>query len=155
MANKLSDALEALSVKTKSVANKIAAANAETKEKLDARIAESKAEAEAKKEHFIVKAESVKADVEDKNNSVKESINQKIVHLKADVTAKKEAVKSKVQEKKHEFNMDAAEVDYHDACTYAESCIEWAIIALAEVETAVLEAFAAKLKLVDLKNKTV
>ena len=64
MAKKLTDALAALSVKTKSVENKIATARAEAKEKLEVRIAESKSELAAKKEAFIANAESVKANAE-------------------------------------------------------------------------------------------
>ena len=152
MANKLTDALAALSVKTKSVENKIAAARAETKEKLDARITESKAELAEKKENFISKAETATVVAAEKNNSFKQAINQKVEHLKAEAAAKKETVKNKVEEKKQEFDVHVAENKYHDACTYADNCVEWAIVALAEVETATLEAFAAKLKLDDLKK---
>jgi LPS O-antigen subunit length determinant protein (WzzB/FepE family) len=152
MAKKLSDALAELSVKTKSVEDKITAARTEAKEKLDARIDASKAELEAKKAHFISQAKAVKEKAEAKNSSFKESISQKIEHLKAEAKVKKEAVKTKIEEKKHEFNVDTAEADYYDAVDYAETCIEWAIVALADVETATLEAFKAKANYEKLKN---
>jgi phage-related minor tail protein len=149
------NALTALSAKTKSVEDKIATARAEAKEKLDTTIAESKAEAAAKREKFIAKAESLKASADYKSIALKASIGQKIAHLKAEAEAKKEAVKNKVEEKKHDFDVHRAEKAYHDACTYGDHTIEYAIVALAEVETAVLEAFAAKLKLDDLKKVNV
>lgn len=114
MANKLTDALAALSGKTKNVENQIAAARIEAKEKLDARIAASKAALAEKKENFMAKAEAVKATA----------------------AGKLEAIDLHVQEK-----------HYQDACAHADNCIDLAMIALGEVETATLEAFAAKLKL--------
>jgi gamma-glutamylcysteine synthetase len=111
MANKFTDALAALSLKTKNVENQISAARSEAKEKLDARIAESKATLAAKKENFLSKAERIKATV---------------------------------AEKKQEKN-------YQEACAYADDCVDLAIIALGEVETATLEAFAQKLKLEESK----
>jgi len=152
MANRLTDALAALSVKTKSVETKIGEARIEAKEKLDARIAESKAELAAKKEKFIANAETAKANAAEKTSSFRDEIKQKVEHLKAEAAAKKEAVKNKVEEKKQEFNIHVSEKRYNDAFAYAEDCVELASIALAEVETATLEAFAAKLKLDELKK---
>ena len=152
MANKLTDALAALSVKTKSVETKIEAARAEAQEKLHARIEESKAELAAKKEHFISKAETTLANGSEKSSSFREGISQKVEHLKAEVAAKKEAVKNKVEEKKQEFDVVISERKYNDALANADSSVELAMIALAEVETATLETFAAKLKLDNQKN---
>jgi hypothetical protein len=152
MENKVSDTLLSLSAKAKSVEDKISTARTEAKEKLDARIAKSKTELEKKKKDFISKAETVMTNAETKNSSLKESINQKIKHLKAEAKAKKEAVKTTTREKKHEFDVHRAEADYNEAVAYAENCIEWAIVDLGNVETATLEAFAAKLRLDDLKK---
>lgn len=154
MANKLTDALAALSGKTKMVENNIAAAHVEAREKLDASIAASKAELAAKKENFISKATTAKADAAEKAISFRDEINQKVEQLKAEVAAKKEALQNKVEEKKQDFNVHVSEKNYHDAFTYADNCVDLAMISLAEVETATLEAFAAKMKLDDLKTVT-
>lgn len=153
MANKLTDALAALSEKTKSVENKIAAARVEAAEKLEARIAESKAELAAKKEKFISTAANVKANAAGNAGPFKDEINQKVEHLKAEVSAKKETVKHMVEEKKQEFDVVQSEKKYHDALTNADNSVDFAMIALGEVETATLEAFAAKSKLEDLQKQ--
>lgn len=152
MANKLTEALAALSGKTKSVENKIAAARAEAREKLDARITESKAELAAKKENFISKAAAAKAEAAENSSSLKDAINQKVEHLKAEAAAKKEAVKNTVEGKKQQLDVAASAIHCQEAFAYADNCVEWAMIALAEVETATLEAFAANQQLEDLKK---
>lgn len=152
MANKLTDALAALSGKTKSVEDQIAAARTEAREKLDARITASKAALAAKKENFISKAANAKADAAVKTSSFQQAIAQKVEHLKAEAAAGKEAFEEKAEGKKQAFDVHVSETKYHDAVSYADNCVELAMIALAEVETATLEAFASKLHLEDLKN---
>jgi hypothetical protein len=149
---KLSESLSVLSVKAKNVEDKIANAETETKESLTEMIAQSKASLELKKEDFIAKVDSVKADAQSKNTAFKEKIHAKIEFLKADAKAKKAAMEQKVDEKKHEIKLAIAEQNYYDAEEYAEDCIDWAIIALANVEEATLEAFKMKLEYEGLKN---
>lgn len=147
MKTKVTDTLASLSAKAKSVEAKIAAARTEAKEKLDARIEEAKTNLAKNKEDYISKAEVLKAKAEAKNSAITEPIKQKIELLKAEAKAKKEALKTRIEEKKYESTVHNAEADYIDAVAYAENCIEWAIVALGDAETATLEAFAAKLRL--------
>jgi hypothetical protein len=151
MGHKLSDGLATLSAKTKSVEDKIAKAKESNKEKLDTQIAEAKANAEKKKTEFISKADAEKAKIEGKVSSAKSSFKEKVAHLKAAAKAKKEQIEAKIAENKHEIKLTDAEWDYEDAVDYAENCVEWALIALADVEEAALEVLDAKLKYESLK----
>jgi hypothetical protein len=151
MAQKLSEALASLSAKSKSVEDKFAQVKTEGKQKLDAQIAEAKSFAEKKKNEFIAKANSVKTSVEGKLSSAKNSLQGKVDQLKAQADAKKAEVKTKVAAKKQEFDLKKAEMDYNDAVDYAQNCIDWAIIALADVDEAALEVLEAKVKLDGLK----
>ena len=152
MGHNLSDALATLSAKTKSVEDNIAKAKTASKEKLDAQIAEAKAYAEKKKSEFTAKADAAKADVHGKVSSAKNSFKEKIAQLKAQANAEKAKIKAKVAAKKQEINVKDAEGDYNDAVDYAQNCIDWAVIALADVEEATLEALEAKVNLDSLKT---
>jgi hypothetical protein len=151
MAHKLSDGLATLSLKAKSVEDKIAQAKTESKAKLDARIAEAKSYAEKIKSEFISKADAVKANADAKISSAKNSIQEKVAQLKAQASSTKAEIEAKVATKKQEVTLKNAERDYNDAVDYAQNCIDWATIALADVEEASLEVLEAKAKLDDLK----
>lgn len=153
MSTKLSESLASLSQKTKSVEDKVSAASTEAKEKLDARIAESKAEAEKSKANFISNVESAKASADAQGRSIRETISQKVEQLKAAPKAQADRIKNAIEEKKHAFDVTVAEANYLDAAAYAENSVQWAMVALAEVETAALEAFEAKLKWDELKKQ--
>jgi murein L,D-transpeptidase YafK len=153
MTTKLSDALTSLAAKSKSVEDKIAMARQETKEKIDKRIKESKAELQAEKDQFVNHAEAVNAKVKDDLYSFKEAIDHKIDHIKAEAADIKDRVKEKIDKTKHEWDVASAERYYNDSLDYAAACIEWANVALNEVETATLECFAAKLELEDVREK--
>lgn len=152
MSHKLSDGLATLSLKAKSVEDKIAEAKANNKEKLDANLAEAKAYAEQKKSEFISKADAAKATVEGKVSTAKSSFKEKIAHLKAAASAKKTAIEAKIASNKHAIKLNDAEWDYEDAVEYAENCVDWALIALADVEEAALEVLDAKLKVDSLQT---
>jgi len=152
MGHNLSDALASLSAKTKSVEDNIAKAKTASKEKLAAQLAEAKAYAEKKKTEFISKADAVKADVDGKVSSAKKSFQEKIAQLKAQASAGKAKVEAKITAKKQEIHLKDAQWDYDDALDYAQNCIDWAVIALADVEEATLEALDAKVKLDSLKT---
>ena len=155
MAQKLSDALATLSAKSKSVEDKIAKAKTANKEKLDAQIAEAKAFTEKKKAEFVSKAEAAKANIGEKTSSAKNSLKEKVAQLKAQASAKKTEMETKVAAKKQEIKLTDAEWDYEDAVDYAQNCIDWAIIALADVEDAALGVLQAKVTLDDLKAVSV
>jgi len=155
MSHNLSDALATLSAKTKSVEDNIAKAKTESKEKLDAKIAEAKAYAEKKKSEFVAKANAAKVDVDEKVSSAKNSFKEKIAQLKAQASAKKAEIEAKIAAKKQQINVKDAEWDYNDAVDYAQNCIDWAVIALADVEEATLEVIDAKAKYDSLKTANV
>ena len=152
MAERLSESLAKLADKTKSLEDKILKARNDSEEKLSKRIEDSKAELQLKKDNFISKADHVKAQAESEMNSFETSVRQKVEHLKAEAQEKKTHIHDKFEQKKHERNIASAERDYNTAVDMAESSIEWALIALAEVETAILEAYEAKLYVENLKE---
>ncbi len=152
MDHKLSNALATLSAKTKSVEDRIIQAKAENREKLDADLAAVKADAEARKNEFIAKADAAKSSVETKISDAKNSFQEKIAQLNAQAKAKKAEIEDKIANAEHNRDVRFAESDYEDAIYYAQNCIDWAIIALADVEEATLEAFKAKINLENLRN---
>jgi hypothetical protein len=152
MSHKLSEALASLSVKSKNVEDKFAQAKTEGKEKLDAEIAEAKSYAENLKNEFISKANTAKAGIDEKVSSAKNSIQEKVDQILAQANAKKDEVIAKVAAKKQEFTLKEAEWEYNNAVDYAQNCIDWAVIALADVQEATLEVLVTKAKLDDLKK---
>jgi hypothetical protein len=152
MAKKLSDALASLSVKSKSVEDKVARANAEGKAKVEAQLAEAKAYAEKKRSEFTAKASAAKSDVDGKLSTAKNAFQEKIAQLKAQAAARKADVEAKVAARKQKINLKDAEWDYNDAVDYAQNCIDWAVVALADVEEAALEALAAEARYESLKS---
>jgi vacuolar-type H+-ATPase subunit I/STV1 len=152
MAHTLSDALASLSAKSKSVEDKVARAGAEGKAKLDAQLAEARSYAETKKSEFTSKATAARTDADRKLSTAKNAFQEKIAQLKAQATAKKADIEAKVAARKQQVNLKDAEWDYNDAVDYAQNCIDWAIIALADVEEASLEALAAAARYDSLKS---
>lgn len=153
MEEKLSDALASLAARTKNIEDKVAAARQESKEKLDKMIADSKKELKARKETFVNHTEELNAKAKGDWGSFKESLKQRAEHIKADTDTKKKHLKEKIDEKKHDWDVTLAENYYNDSIDYTISCIEWASLALTEVENATLEAYSAKLQLDALKQK--
>ena len=151
MAYKLSEALATLSGKSKSVEDKIARAQTEGKAKLDAHIAEARSSSEKMKSEFISKASAAKADVSGKMSTAKSAFQGKVAQLKAEAAAKKTEIEAKVAAKKQAINVKDAEWAYNDAVAYAQNCIDWAVIALADVEEAAFEVLDAKVRVDSLK----
>ena len=147
MSFKLSEALATLSAKSKGVEDKLARAQADGKAKIDAHLAEAKSSAEKAKGEFISKASAAKADVDGKASKAKSAFQGKVAQLKADVAAKKAGMAAKVAAKKQAFNVKEAEWNYNDALDYAANCVDWANIALDDVEEAALEVLDARLRL--------
>lgn len=152
MAERISESLAKLAEKTKNLEDKILKARKDSEEKLSKRIEDSRAELQLKKDNFISRADHIKAQAESEMNSFQTSVRQKVEHLKAEAQEKKTHIHDKLEQKKHERNIASAEWDYNTAVDMAESSIEWALIALAEVETAILEAYEAKLYVENLKE---
>ena len=152
MAERLSESLAKLAEKTKSLEDKILKARKDSEEKLAKRIEESKAELQIKKDSFITHAESVKAKGEGELDSFNSFLHQKAEHFKSEAKKKKLTLDKKLEEKKLERDLVSAERHYNNSVDYAKSCIEWAMIALAEVEISTLEAFALRLQVENLKE---
>jgi hypothetical protein len=151
MSYKLSDGLATLSAKSKSVEDHLARAQADGKNKIDAHLAAAKSSAEKAKSEFVSKAGAAKADVAGKVSTAKSAFEGKLAQLKADVAARKADIGAKVAARKQAINVKDAEWKYDDAMDYAANCIDWAVIALADVEEAALEALDAKLSLDSVK----
>ena len=147
MSFKLSEALATLSAKSKGVEDRLARAQAEGKAKIDAHLAAARASAEKAKGEFISKAGAAKADVDGKASKAKSAFQGKVAQLKADVAAKKADVAAKVAAGKQAISLKDAEWKYNDALDYAANCVDWANIALDDVEEAALEVLDARLKL--------
>ena len=152
MAERLSESLAKLAEKTKSLEEKILKARTDSKEKLTKNIEESKSDLQLKKDKFISHAERVNAQAGSKLNSFQTSIRQKGEHLKAEAKVKKEQIHEKHEQQKHVRNIASAERYYNSSLEIAEYSIEWALIALAEVEASILEVYEAKLNVESLKE---
>jgi hypothetical protein len=152
MTERLSESLAKLAEKTKSLEEKILKARTDSKEKIIKRIEESKADLQLKKDKFIAYADQVNAQVKSELNSFQTSVRQKGEHLKAEAQVKREQIQDRREQQKHERKIALAEQNYNTSLDNAESYIEWALIALAEVEASILDAYAAKLYVEDLKE---
>lgn len=150
--DKLSDDLAELSVKTKALEDKFAAAKKENHEQIESKKAEVKADVLDKKEKLSQKMESAKDRVEDKNDEIKSSFQTKMDHIKADIQARKAERKAKVDEGKHKWSVHEAQRHYDNAIEDAEYAVAWAEAALSEVEEAMLNALTADLELTRAKN---
>jgi hypothetical protein len=147
MSKKLMSALSTLSVQTKSIEEKIAQANAESKEKVEAKVAQAKVNLDAQKAEFIAKVEKLK------NLSLKESLKSKMTQMQANDATEKANVENTIGELIHSFEVERATAEYREAFHYAESCVAFTLVALADVELTMLKAINTKLKLVDLIYK--
>ncbi|WP_157490506.1 hypothetical protein [Flavobacterium succinicans] len=128
----------------------ITKANAENKEKLEEKLTEVKAEVVVKKDEFVAKAELAKAEI--KITHAKNSFKEKIAQIEAHAKARKLEIEAKIANAKHHLDLKFAEADYNDAVDYAQNCIDWAEIALGDVQEAILEALTAQNKYEHIKN---
>ncbi len=153
MVLKLCDFLSSLASRTKNVEDTISKARNESGENLEKRIEESKAELQRKKDEFISHAKAINTRMKNGWDFFKDSINQTVEHIGAEATEKKEAVHKLIEEQKHELSIESAERQYNNSADYAALCVEWASVALLEVENATLQSFAAKQKLDTLRKQ--
>lgn len=152
MSLKLSEKLATLADKTRSIEDRIALVNTENKEKLDAKIAEARADVEAKKNAFKAKTEAIKSDADSSVAAVKNSFKEKLALFEAHAKAKKTEIETKISNEEHKLDVHFAESGYRKAVDYADNCIDWAMLAIAEVEEATLEVISAKEHLDNLKK---
>lgn len=145
MAERLSESLTRLANNSKILEDKILKARKDSEESLLKRLESSKAELQLKKSNFISRADQVKAQGESEMNSFQISIRHKVSHLKAEAEENRIFFDNKSDQKEDELNIASAEQYYNTSVDIAEFAIELALIALAEVETAIMEAYTAKL----------
>ncbi len=130
---KLSENLEELSEHVANTEKKVAAAEQESREKLDASIKKSKADAKARQESF-------------KNNvKVKQSTAAlQWEELQANYNTKVLQIKNKIETEKEAREVKKANKRADDAESYAEAAILFVFLAIDEAEVAVLEAIDAR-----------
>jgi len=153
VAQNISTALASLADKTKDVEDKIALARLESKDILEKSIADLKNEIQTGKDQFIMDYERFSVSLKNEWPGFSAGIIQKVDHLKAEAGAKKEKAEQKRDEMRQVNDIASAQRYYNEVLDYAASCIEWASIALSEVEYATLESFKAKMNLDALYGK--
>jgi chromosome segregation ATPase len=130
---KLSENLQALADHVAELEKKVSTAEMESKEKVEARIEASKADAKARQEEFKAKVNETKADVASQWEDLQTDYNRQVAQIKSKIEAKKEA---------RELNRAVNRAD--DAEDYAATSIAFAIMAVDDAEIAALEAIDAR-----------
>ena len=130
---KLSESLQALADHVAKMEKKVSAAERESKEKVEARIDASKADAQARQQEFKAKVSETKAEVASQWEDLQTDYNRQVAQIKSHIEAKKEA---------RELNRAANRAD--DAEDYAAASIAFAIMAIDDAEIATLEAVDAR-----------
>jgi len=129
----LSESLQELSNHAANTQKKVAAAEKETREKVEASIDAAKADAKVRQDEFKAKVTEGKAAVASQWEELQASHNQRMAQIKSNIEAKKEALAR-----------DRAEGRADDAESYAASAIYFALMALDDAEIAALEAVDAR-----------
>ena len=130
---KLSESLQALADHVAKMEKKVSAAEKESKEKVEARIDASKADAQARQAEFKAKVNETKAEVASQWEDLQTDYNRQVAQIKSNIEAKKEA---------RELNRASNRAD--DAEDYAAASIAFAIMAIDDAEIAFLEAIDAR-----------
>jgi len=129
----LSESLQELSNHAANTQKKVAAAEQEAREKVEASIEAAKADAKVRQDEFKAKVMEGKAAVASQWEELRASHNQRMAQIKSTIEAKKEALAR-----------DQAENRADDAESYAASSIYFALMALDDAEIATLEAVEAR-----------
>ncbi len=130
---KLSESLQALANHVANMGKKVAAAEKQTKEKVEATIDASKADAKSRQDEFKVKVNEGKANVASQWEDLQTNYNRQVGQIKSNIEAKKEA---------REVSRAMNRAD--DAESYAAASISFAIMAIDDAEIATLEAVDAR-----------
>ena len=130
---KLSESLQELADHAADAKKKAAAAEQETKEKVEASIQKSKADAKARQESFKANVEQKQAAAAMQWEELRGNYNQKVQQIKNKIETEKEA--REVKKAKNRAD---------DAAWNAEAAIEFAFMAIDDAEVAVLEAIDAE-----------
>src|SRR5262245_6248701 len=130
---KLSESMQELSDHAANTQKKVAAAEQEAREKVEASIETAKADAKVRQDEFKAKVMEGKAAVASQWQELQASHNQRMAQIKSNIEAKKEALAR-----------DRAERRADDAEDYAAASIYFALMALDDAEIATLEAVEAR-----------
>ena len=130
---KVSESLKELADHVAKMEKKVAAAQKQNEEKMEAAIDASKADAKARQDEFKAKVSEGKAAVASQWEDLRTNYNQQVAQIKSNIEAKKEAL---------ELNRAVNRAD--DAEDYAAASIAFAIMAVDEAEIATLEAIGAR-----------
>jgi hypothetical protein len=130
---KLSESLQELADHAAKVEKKVAAAEQQSKEKMQATIDASKADAKARQDEFKAKVSEGEAAMASQWDDLQANYNRQVAQIKSNIKAQKEA---------HELNR--ARNRAHDAEDYAATSIAFAIMAIDDAEIATLEAVDAR-----------
>ena len=130
---KLSESLQELANHVADMEKKVAAAEKQTKEKVEASIDASKADAKARQDDFRTKVMEGKANMASQWGELQTNYNHQVEQIKSNIEAKKEA-----------RERNRAENRAEDAEDYAATSIYFAIMAIDDAEIATLEAVDAR-----------
>jgi hypothetical protein len=130
---KLSENLQELANHVADMEKKVAAAEKENKEKVEATIQASKADAKARQDEFKAKVMEGQAAAASQWQELQASHNRQVEQIKSNIEAKKEARERKRAMRRAD-----------DAEAYAETAIYFAFLAIDEAEIATLEAIDAR-----------
>ena len=130
---KLSESLQELANHVADMEKKVTTAEKQTKEKVEAQIDASKAEARTRQNEFKAKVNEGKEAAASQWEDLQASYQEQVEQIKSNIEAKKEA---------RELNRAMNRAD--DAEDYAASSIAFAIMAIDDAEIAALEAVDAR-----------
>lgn len=130
---KFSGSLHELADHVAKMEKKVAEAEEQNQEKVEASIDASKADAKARQEEFKAKVNEGKAAVASQWEDLRVNYNHQVAQIKANIEAKKES---------HELNRAINRAD--DAETLAAASIAFAFMAIDDAEIATLEAIEAR-----------
>ena len=130
---KFSESLHELADRVAQLEKKVAAAEKQNEEKVEAEVNASKANAQAKQDAFKAKVNESKAAAASQWQELQANYNQQVTQIKSNIEVKKEA-----------FEVNRARDRADDAESYAVLSIAFADMAIDEAEIATLEAIEAR-----------
>jgi hypothetical protein len=141
---KFSESLHELADHVAKMEKKVAVANEQNQEKVEATIDASKADAKARQDEFKAKVSEGKAAVASQWEDLRTNYNRQVAQIKGNIEAKKEA---------HELNRAMNRAD--DAEALAAASIAFVFMAIDDAEIAILEAIEARVYAESLRSTKV
>ncbi len=129
----LSESLQKFANRAADMEKRVAAAKQQTREKVEASIEASKADAKARQSEFKAKIKQGQAAAASQWEELQAHYNQRVEQIKSKIEARKES---------RERNRAVNRAD--DAEAYADASIGFALMAIDDAEVAVLEAIYAR-----------